>query len=202
MTFADEDYWRSSQVASAAAARGHLHILQRLRVQDPKLWNHSYIVYPATKAGHLHILQWLQQQPSVEVRSTPLMLERENAFIAAAACGHLHIMRWLYENGFPWKQQYGTQYMQTAAGTGDLRALEWAQCQHPPFVMNETICGASVYLSVFKWLRTRDPSCPWDDVVRDLAQRAIFLQEHLPRCGLTGDVAVIVADMVSESEAP
>ncbi len=92
--------------------------------------------------------------------------------------------------------------MQTAAGKGDLRALEWAQCQHPPFVMNETICGASVYLSVFKWLRTRDPPYPWDDVVLRPCTESHFIQEHLTRCGLTGDVAVIVADMVDEIEAP
>ena len=80
---------------------------------------------------------------------------------------------------FHWKQQYGTQYMRVAAEEVDLKALEWAQSQHPPFVMHETVCAGSMHLSVFKWLRTRDPPCPWTDADCQFAQRAIFIQEHL-----------------------
>ena len=148
--------------------------------------------------GHLHIIRWLREQelPGPWNPQWP----HEYAFSAAADYCHLNIMRWLYENGFPWNQQYGTQYMQTAAFLGDLRALEWAQCQHPPFVMDETVCGASTYLSVLKWLRTRHPPCPWDDSDRDHAHRAIFIQEHLMRCGLTREVAVLITDIVCKIE--
>ena len=142
-----------------AAGNGHLHIIQWLRVQDPPC-NCSNLAYEwAAGRGHLHIIQWLREQyPPCPWDPPPY--EVNKIFSAAAESGQLHIMRWLYENGFPWKQQYGTQYMQTAAGTGDLRALEWAQCQHPPFVMDETSCEVSLYLTVLKLLRTQDPPCP------------------------------------------
>ena len=59
-------------VANAAAGGGHLHILQWLRVQNPKFLDYSYTASFAASLGHLHILQWLQQQLSGEVGGTAL----------------------------------------------------------------------------------------------------------------------------------
>ena len=130
-----------------AAGNGHLHIIQWLRVQDPPC-NCSNLAYEwAAGRGHLHIIQWLREQyPPCPWDPPPY--EVNKIFSAAAESGQLHIMRWLYENGLPWKQQYGTQYMRAAAEKGDLKALEWAQSQHPPFVMMR-LCVTQTHISVF-----------------------------------------------------
>ena len=155
-----------------AVRNGHFHIVQWLRELDPPCqWSVKAYVQAASK-GHLRIIRWLREQdppcpwgsqPQEEDIEGPLdpRYEETNTFSAAAKSHDLHIMRWLYEDGFPWKQQYGTQYMQAAAEQGDLKALDWARSQHPPFVMDETVCEASLWdsassraISVLRWLRT------------------------------------------------
>ena len=188
------------EVFEQASGHGQLHIIQWLRELDPPCqWSVKAYVQAAA-SGHLHIIQWLrEQQPPCPWDPPPY--RAIDTFCAAADGGHLHVMRWLYENRFHWKQQYGTKYMQVAAQVGDLKALEWAQSQRPPFVMHEIVCAASLHLNVFKWLRTRDPPCAWSKVARHLAQRAIFIQEYLMRCGLTGEVAVTITDILCDIEA-
>ena len=90
--------------------------------------------------------------------------------------------------------------MRAAAEKGDIEALDWAQSQAPPFVMDETLCEASLNLNVMKWLRTRSPSCPWTNTHRVLAQRAYLIQTHLMLCGLQGEVPVIIRDIVRQLE--
>ena len=196
-----------------AVHNGHLHIIQWLREQDPPCkWSVTAYVRAARK-GHLHIIQWLRKQdppcpwdPQLPQEDTDALQEDPDAFSAAASSEHLHIMRWLYENGFPWKQWSGTQYMQVAASKGDLEALDWARSQHPPFAINETVCEANLWwvsfsaVAVLRWLRTQDPPCPWDNSTRHYAQRATFIKVHLTQCGLAGDVAVMSTNIVSDIE--
>ena len=195
-----------SYMFAQAAGNGHLHIIQWLREQDPPCpWDVMACVR-AARSGHLHIIRWLREQdPPCPWDTYPPPYGDCGTVSAAGESGHLHVMRWLYESGFPWEQQYGTQYMQAAAGKGDLKALEWARSQHPPFVMDETVCEASWYMSlgaigVLEWLRTQDPPCPWTSFTRLYSQRAIFIKEHLTLCGLAGEVAVVITDIVCKIE--
>ena len=189
-----------ADIFDEAAGHGQLHIIQWLRKQDPPCGWSTEAYAQAASSGHLHIIQWLREQdPPCPWEPPPD--EEDQIFPAAWNSNHLHVMRWLHENGFHWAPQYGTKYMWVAAGVGDLKALEWAQSQHPPFAMHAIVCAASVHLSVLKWLRTRDPPCPWSNFDRHLAQRAIFIQEYLMRCGLTGELADIITDIVCEIEA-
>ena len=55
------------RVANAAAAAGHLHILQWLSMQNPEFLDYSFTALSAAIMGHLHILQWLQKQLSGKV---------------------------------------------------------------------------------------------------------------------------------------
>ena len=71
---ADED--QRNPVANAAAGRGHLHVLQWLRKQNPKFLEDGKVFHSAAIAGHLHILQWLGKQPPVKVRGTALVSEQ------------------------------------------------------------------------------------------------------------------------------
>ena len=66
---------------------------------------------------------------------------------------------------------------------------------------DETVCDANAYLGVLKWLRTRDPPCPWTHDDRLHARRAIFIQDFLTLRGLPGEVDVIITDNVCEIEA-
>ena len=90
--------------------------------------------------------------------------------------------------------------MQAAAEKGDIAAFHWGQSQAPPFVMDETLCEASLNLDVLKWLRTRSPPCPWTDAQKTSAQRAYFIQNHLMLCGLRGEEPVIIRDIVRQLE--
>ena len=144
---------------AGAAEYGHLHIIQWVRQQIPPCpWNHSTCGWAAHN-GDLPTLQWLRQQQ-------PPCPWDEDTLSYAVERRHNHILRWVHKNGYPLDEEYSTEFMQKAAFDGDLGALDWAQSQHLPFTMDETLCveaASNGQIDVLQWLRHQHPPCPWDE---------------------------------------
>lgn len=165
-----------ASACSAAAAGGHLDILQYLRSHNPPCpwhpspadgylgrWQHLKqpiwqfgAAYAAARAGHLEILQWLLLQ------DTPCPID-DIALEAAAAAGHMSVLQWLVG----WMQQPSEQQQQltliegtltAAAGAGQLATVQYLRSLTPPCPWDSSACAAAAEcgrLDILQWLRSQ-----------------------------------------------
>ena len=114
---------RNRVVCTAAAAEGHLHILQWARSQTPPCpWDERTCLWAASN-GRLDVLQWLRSQ-------TPPCPWNEWTCLWAASNGRLDVLQWLRSQTppCPWNEDTCT----AAAEHGHLDTLQWLRSQTPP----------------------------------------------------------------------
>jgi hypothetical protein len=160
--------------------------LVRWLVEEHKLpvsaAEHDCPVAAAAGRGDLPTLQYLMAHGHAW---------HESACAAAAAGGHLQMLQWLRAHSppCPWNSQ--TCWM--AVQDGHLDVLQWARAQDPPCPWDDNLLEAAVFgeqvhmmsylveqghevtaeacdeavrwgrLEALKWLRSREPPCPWSD---------------------------------------
>ena len=132
-------------ICAAAAAGGHIGVLQWARDQDPPCpWDGKNCAAATCRAaaagGHLEVLKWLREQ------NPPCPWD-------GRTCA---------EHGCPWN--FVTCF--EAAKRGHLEMLQWARGQDPPCPWEERTCSLAArggHLEVLQWAREQDPPCPWNE---------------------------------------
>ena len=147
----------------AAAAVGHLQVLQYLQaLQPPCGWSSDVdraaaVCKAAAGCGHLAVLQWLRAQ------NPPCPWQETDMCAAAAKFGHLEVLQWLRAAGPPCLWDVRTCV--AAAQGGHVAVLQWLQAQVPPCPWNADVCkyaATAGRLTVLQWLRAQAPPCSWD----------------------------------------
>ncbi|CAB9507047.1 ankyrin repeat protein [Seminavis robusta] len=138
--------WDESTCIAAAAA-GHLHIVQWACVNGCRfcIWS---TCTAAARAGHLAILQWARENG---------LHWNEETCAAAARGGHLALLQWARANHCPWNEYTCA----AAAGRGHLAILQWARANHCPWT--EETCFAAAqggHLAILQWARANH--FPWN----------------------------------------
>ncbi|RLN96148.1 hypothetical protein BBJ28_00013346 [Nothophytophthora sp. Chile5] len=139
--FPQEMPWPSNP-AAAAAANGHLDILQ---------WLHSELgvelaertMAQAAENGHLNVVQWLHANNCEH--------DDASALESAALCGHFEIVRWLHDN---LHDECTRRAMTWAAGAGHLEIVQWL---HPRLTEGCTTSAMDAaaknnHMDVVQWL--------------------------------------------------
>ncbi|KXZ45259.1 hypothetical protein GPECTOR_56g355 [Gonium pectorale] len=145
----DEDADPYTDVASEAAACGHLHVLQVLHAAE-LVFSPGYVIRAAASRGHLHMVAWLFETLGVQLD--------EELFEGAAGSGSVQLMAWLRERGCPWDSRAVT----AAARSGCVAALEWLAergCPMPDDGLPYFEAGKSADLATVECLRRL--GCPW-----------------------------------------
>ncbi|KXZ45258.1 hypothetical protein GPECTOR_56g354 [Gonium pectorale] len=147
----DEDIDKDpyTDVASEAAACGHLHVLQALHAANLG-FRAGYVIRAAASRGHLRMVAWLFATLGVQLD--------EELFEAAAGSGSVQLMAWLRERGCPWDSRAVT----TAARSGCVAALEWLAergCPMPDDGLPYFEPGKSADLATVECLRRL--GCRW-----------------------------------------
>ncbi|KXZ41360.1 hypothetical protein GPECTOR_522g508 [Gonium pectorale] len=147
---ADEDF---GDVWSAAAAKGHLPVLQALHAAG-RLGHVRDTARAAARYGHLHVLRWLVEE-ALGLDAVPL---DEELFAAAAASGSVELMAWLRERGCPWDARAFT----AGAASGCVAALEWLAERGCPMPDDESPIVDAVKAEDFVVLECLQRlGCPW-----------------------------------------
>ena len=142
----------------AAAAGGHLQVLQYLQaLQPPCGWSSDVdraaaVCKAAAGCGHLAVLQWLRAQ------NPPCPWQETDMCAAAAKFGHLEVLQWLRAQQQPCS--WGKQVCVDAAKGGHLSVLQWLRAQDPPCPWDADVCKYAAFngqLTVLQWLRAQAP---------------------------------------------
>ena len=185
------DVYNNCRALSAAASKGHLHVVQWLHERDFRDRN-GVVCISAAHGGHLKVLQWLRANEypwyadvcSAAAEGGHFELIQwavgagcevdEEAITKAAEAGHLHIVKWLREEvACPWN---GRAFV-LAAGEGEYGVMAYMLAQDPDVVFTsnhayhaEEACAAAAgdnRLKELQWLR--EHGLPWDDRVCTVA---------------------------------
>lgn len=145
--------WTSS-AATAAAAGGHLQLLQYMTAQLPPCpINAGACAEAAAACGHLPVLVFLLQQHMCSYFDIGVCAE------AAARAGHLDILKWLAEQRPVAVSDTGV--CAEAAGAGQLEVLRFLQGRNCP--INLAVCAvaasAAGHVHVLQWLAQQHPGC-------------------------------------------
>ncbi|KXZ45319.1 hypothetical protein GPECTOR_56g416 [Gonium pectorale] len=133
----------------AAAAKGHLHVLQALHTAGRR-GGAQYAAHSAAINGHLHVVAWLVEMPGLGV------VRDDDLFKAAAVSGSVELLAWLRECGCPWNSGAFTP----VAMSGCEVALEWLAERGCPMPVGSEAAGRSAVvlpaflltkLCVFVW---------------------------------------------------
>ena len=128
----DED-WRppdlGQDVCAAAAAGGHVGLLEWLRFEKNAPWD-ATVVQAAVKGGHLTVLRWLCRH--IMNREFGSIVDAQNVIMRTAVQhGHLEIVQWVYGrmdgNHTPaatMDDNYATHVI-ASAQYGQLAVLQW-----------------------------------------------------------------------------
>ena len=138
-----------TRTCSAAAANGHLEVLQWLHANGCP-WD-EWTCRGAAKGAHMVVLQWARANGAHWDTRTCAQ---------AARRGHLEVLQWLREHGCPW-DEWTCSY---AATGGHLCVLQWARANGAPW--DEWTCYQAAKkgrLEVLQW--AREHGCPWDQWV-------------------------------------
>ena len=135
----------------------------------------------AAVGGHLAVLRWAHEH------GAPW---DQNTCEASAGRGHLHCLQWAHDNGCPWSRdttawasrgargaslkclryalEQGCEYdgeemVSSAAGAGHIEHLAFLHdIWEVPYTTQTCLTAAmNGQLEVLKWLRQREPPCPW-----------------------------------------
>jgi len=147
-----------SKPCSSAAKRGDFSMLQFLTAR-------GYVqgmgtCYMAALGGQLKVLQWFNKLHAHA--QTPPCLWDSNTCWWAARKGHLEVLRWALSQE-PACPLRGCE-AEAAARGGHIHVVEFLVEQGQP--LHPYVCAAAVeggHLDALKWLRSRDPLCPWDE---------------------------------------
>jgi hypothetical protein len=173
---------RSSGVA--AAAHGHVDVLQWLRLSGCFKWDSPVCGLTAAAFGQLETLRWCLEDGCP---ASPQLA------VTAAQYGHMQVLRWLVEErggGWKWNARADgaccthaarrgdvpmLQYLRAhgcpwapsawcaAAEGGHVPALEWMRAAGAVFGADTCVAAAGAgQLHVLEWLRSLSPPCPWD----------------------------------------
>jgi hypothetical protein len=138
--------FRAGEVYAAAAAGGHLAVLQLLRTSGCE-WDED-TCSGAAKGGHLAVLQWARANGCEWDEAT---------CSAAAGGGHLAVLQWARANGCEW---HAATCFSAAAG-GHLAVLQWARANGCPWDARIYELSAQTgKLAVLQWARAN--GCPWN----------------------------------------
>jgi hypothetical protein len=114
-------------ICAAAAAGGHIGVLQWARDQDPPCPWDLKTCATAARGGHLEVLQWVREQ------KPPCLLNAENwdwnTCTAAAFGGHLEVLQWARTQVPPCKSGWSSHTCHEAAAGGHLEVLKWLREQ-------------------------------------------------------------------------
>ena len=138
-----------ARTTRAAAAGGHLEVLQYLRSLSPPCRWGERVCEAAAMGGHMHVLTWL--------RSTLPPPERcpwdVRTAAAAAKGGYLDMLRWIRVRKAPWD----SSCVAAAASAGHLSVLEWARKRNCPWdeeAMYEAEAGGHTH--IIEWALDHD----------------------------------------------
>eukprot|EP00882_Tetradesmus_deserticola_P001936 GHRQ01002075.1.p1 GENE.GHRQ01002075.1~~GHRQ01002075.1.p1 ORF type:complete len:347 (+),score=147.22 GHRQ01002075.1:99-1139(+) len=145
--------WTSS-TATAAAAGGHLQLLQYMTAQLPPCPIHAGACAQAAAAqGHLPVLEFLLQRRMCSYFDIGVCAE------VAARAGRLHILEWLAEQR-P-EAIADTGVCAEAAAAGQLEVLRFLQARNCPISL--AVCAvaaaAAGHMHVLRWLTQQHPGC-------------------------------------------
>jgi hypothetical protein len=107
----DNEFWYK-HIASTAAGRGHLHVLQWYLAEGLEITSDAYVC--AAKHGRLPIIEFLFEKGCVW---TPA------AANTAATAGYLDILRWVARIGLPMEMH---RVGQSAVRVGNLEIFKWS----------------------------------------------------------------------------
>jgi len=128
----------NNMVATYAARRGHLHILEWVFGRAYALPTH--ICTDIAQSGRIDIIRWAKAKGYTW---------NEHTFDRAAQYGHLRTLQWLRNQGCP----AGPRACQFAAGRGHLRVLQWLRANDAPWDAATVVIAAAVrgHLRVVRW---------------------------------------------------
>ncbi|CAM9700651.1 unnamed protein product [Ectocarpus sp. 6 AP-2014] len=136
-----------SSLCTAAAAGGHVHILQWALANGRCIWS-ADTVRMAALHGHLHVFRWGMENGCYMYRGVSVMRW-------AARGGHVVLLDWLLGNGFI----ADARLTVLAACRGHLGVLQWAYSRQLA-LFNENTWNAAVSKGpeIMQWLREK--GCP------------------------------------------
>jgi len=170
-------------------------VLKWLRSQDPPCpWNGKTCYFAEIK-GKTEVLEWLRKEgcPYIPIQLSEAELkdhvksERSKGKITA---DWLLTFVGVLKEGEKGKRKVlmnalakceGYEYLvkgyqrptcHAAARNGHLDVLKWLRSRDPPCPWNEWTClraAENGHLDVLKWLRSQDPPCPWDHMASHAA---------------------------------
>jgi len=159
------DLSQDETVCAAAAAAGHVGLLEWLHFEKAAAWDNITVLQEAAAGGHLTVLR----------RLCPFILQREFASVEdsqraiqamASSHGHLHILQWMHGqmDGEGPPTPWGVLCCALAAANGQIAVLQWLRSLQPlPCPWGEFVCmraAAGGHLATLQWLRSQ--GCPWD----------------------------------------
>jgi hypothetical protein len=157
-------YYSCYHIADYATTYGHLHLLEKIKLDDPTFeWDNKIYIENAASGGYLHIIQWICDQD-------PPCTWSQNTWVAAAKSGHLHILQWLYVLYSPclWNDDDVYQICYHTIESGHLHILQWLYEKklpwfHKQYSMNINVAVAVMYghLHILQWLRSQNTPYPW-----------------------------------------
>ncbi|KAF1321792.1 hypothetical protein FI667_g11682, partial [Globisporangium splendens] len=132
----------------AAAAHGHLHIVQWLHHTFPNR-KCTWAIEIAAERGHLDIMTWLHANSSIDRTSMAAMDE-------AARHGHLEVVKWLHANR---SEGCTTRAMDCAAQRGRLELVQWLHANRQEGCTTQAMDWAARqgHLDVVMWLHQNRP---------------------------------------------
>lgn len=164
----------SVSTAAAAAAKGHLHVLQWLRRSANCPWDSGTSTQAAAN-GHLDVLQWVRTEECPWDHKT---------VIEAARHGHVSLLRWALSNKCPGSPK--VLYMLTMVVRGGKHAasvddLQFA-LEHGCALSREALLQAarSQRLDVLQWMHARlaDVRTPRPTDLTEWPRRAVWSELH------------------------
>ena len=180
----------AADACAAAAAGGHLHVLQWLvQAQLPPCLINEKTTRAAASSGSLEVLQWLV------ARGCPVTVDCARV---AAGGGHLDILMFLRMRGM----LFPIDVCKAAAAGGHLGVLSYLRSLAPQTPWDKSVCCDAVEsgsLPVLQWLRAQDPPCPWDSdccytaAVNNNLPMLQWLREQEPPCPWTWETVDIAA---------
>ncbi len=193
------------EASCAAAAAGHVHLLEWLRTYDARSVYSSSTPYAATRAGRLDVMQWLRANGCVEGWDVWLMQ-------SVAGAGHLALLQALRAQGCAWDADIKCY---SAARGGRLEVLQYlhrAGCTLGDDICVGAACGGSV--EVLKYVRAH--GAPWsiEEVVaaaadagavamlQYLAAEGAVLDRHIMHRTIKGDGGLEAVRWLHEQGCP
>lgn len=131
-----------SSVCSAAAAGGHIHVLEWAREQRCK-WN-ADTARAAALHGRLNVFMWGVEQSCYVCRDASVMRW-------AAASGCIDLLCWMLANGF----EYDSGLCKLAVRRGHLNVLKWAHTLDQSLLGEPTwqVAVEKNHVPILEWLR-------------------------------------------------